>query len=187
MNELISSIKKEVSNLKEKKADQPEGESYIIIKCKWSGDDINYSVFTERSGSDEYINIGKEGSLNKIMAGLIDGMWESDLKTQKIFYSKECLNLAGYDPDEVEGTFDEWVSVIHPEDAVLENMEAHIRGEIPFFNAEYRILCKNGRYRWLIDRGKVISWDEEGNPEKMIGMFIDVSLQKNWNIHCWNH
>jgi len=182
MDELLNRIRKEIINIKEEIKEQDEGKKYIVIKCEQKGDDVKYTIcpeISERLLTCRKFNLN-ESCLIFNLASLSDVFWELDLKTDKISYSKECLRLAGYSPDEVEGTFEEWMSGIHPEDVtgVLQNLEAHTKGEMPVFNAEYRANCKDGSYRWIFDRGKVVSWDKKGNPEKMIGMFIDFSLQK---------
>ena len=109
-----------------------------------------------------------------------DGMWDCDVKEGKISYSKNCMHVTGYDNEGTRGNMEEWMSSIHPDDLmrVKSNLAAHLEGQLPVFKCEYRILCKDGNYRWLLDRGKVISYDEQGKPERMVGICIDLSLQK---------
>jgi PAS domain S-box-containing protein len=182
MNELLNRIREEIINIIDEIKEREKGKKYIVIKCEHKGDDVICSIcpeIPERLITCRKFNLD-ESCLIYNLASLSDIFWELDLITYKISYSKECLRLAGYSPEEVEGTLEEWISSIHPEDAtgVLENLEAHTKGDIPVFNAEYRARCKDGTYRWILDRGKVVSWDKDGNPVKMIGMFIDFSLQK---------
>ncbi len=111
-------------------------------------------------------------------------MWDYNIKTGDLKYSNQCMQITGYNKDEVKGTMEEWLSVIHPDDVekVNNNITAHLKGETPVFKIEYRLLCKDGTYKWLFDHGKVISYDENGYPERMIGIFIDLSLQKKLEI-----
>jgi len=110
-----------------------------------------------------------------------DGLWDWNVKTDEVFYSNESKALLGYSPDEeLKNTADDWNNKVHPEDieAYYADMHDHFNGETPYYFNEHRILCKNGYYKWILDRGKVIERDFSGNPVRVIGTHTDISLQK---------
>jgi len=44
--------------------------------------------------------------------------------------------------------------------------------------SEHSVLCKDGTYKEIIDRGKIIEWDDDKNPIRMIGTFADITKEK---------
>ena len=89
--------------------------------------------------------------------------------------------MFGYEDHELPNRPDSWQKIIHPDDlpGVLEQFEAHVRtkGQTPF-NTEVRYYHKNGSIVWVVCRGKVIEWDDDGNPLRMVGSHVDVTAQK---------
>ena len=115
------------------------------------------------------------------LEGSGDGVWDWNFKTNKAFYSKKLKEILGYGENEFANKFSEIKDKIHPEDVVkvMDNINRHVSGETPYYTAEYRIRKKDGSYMWALDRGKVIRWDENNNPSRMIGTFTDISIQKH--------
>jgi len=48
-----------------------------------------------------------------------------------------------------------------------------------FYEAEVRMRHRDGDWIWLLDRGKVFSWDAAGNPLMMYGIHQDISERKH--------
>ncbi len=97
--------------------------------------------------------------------------------TDEIFYSKRLKQLLGYNDDEMENTLSSWETLIHPDDIcyVLEEVDKLIRGEVDLYSTEHRLMCKDGTYKWILDRGKVIKKNPEGRPLRIIGIFTDIT------------
>jgi diguanylate cyclase (GGDEF)-like protein len=57
-------------------------------------------------------------------------------------------------------------------------IQAHFDGKTESYSVEHRIRCKNGSYKWICSRGKVVSRDEHGNPLRMVGTTTDISELK---------
>ena len=112
------------------------------------------------------------------IAGSNDGIWDHNVITNTHFLSPRCLEIVGYDFEEID-TFDKWLSYVHPDDVALleENFQKHINRETPYYSCEYRIRCKNGSYKWLLARGQA-HWDEQGNPVRTVGSITDISDRK---------
>ncbi len=110
------------------------------------------------------------------------GLWDWDITTNKVFYSKESKQIIGYAEDELKTSSEFWDNKVHPEDkeAYFSNFKSHLKGEIDVYENEYRIKCKNGNYKWILDKGKVIEKDANGKPSRIIGTHTDItSLKKN--------
>ncbi len=87
--------------------------------------------------------------------------------------------MLGYEANEIENTFEEWGKRIHPDDQekAFADLNKHLAGETHYYSSEHRALCKNGKYKWILDRGKVISKTPEGKPLRVIGTHTDISEQ----------
>eukprot|EP01013_Petalomonas_cantuscygni_P031919 TRINITY_DN58290_c0_g1_i1.p1 TRINITY_DN58290_c0_g1~~TRINITY_DN58290_c0_g1_i1.p1 ORF type:complete len:1190 (-),score=238.72 TRINITY_DN58290_c0_g1_i1:3-3572(-) len=112
------------------------------------------------------------------------GIWNADLVTGKTHYSDIWCELIGYTREEVTDSGTAWQSFIHPDDLdrALAADAAHVRGEAPIFEEQFRMRHKDGRWIWILDRGLVTERDEDGRPLRMIGTHTDVSRQKDQEV-----
>lgn len=109
------------------------------------------------------------------------GVWDWDLITDKVFYSKESLKILELD-DTSKHLIDspeKWDERVHPNDREMyySNIQQHFDGEIPYYETCHRIFCNSG-YKWILDKGKVISRDNDGKPLRIVGTHTDITLQK---------
>ncbi|WP_245481048.1 PAS domain-containing protein, partial [Mesorhizobium sp. M1E.F.Ca.ET.041.01.1.1] len=88
--------------------------------------------------------------------------------------------MLGYADGELDGDPDRWLAMIHPDDRelVAEADRAHLAGETPFFEAEFRMRHKEGHWVWILDRGKAIERDGEGRLIRAIGSLTDITQRK---------
>lgn len=107
-----------------------------------------------------------------------DGLWDTNFKSGKTFFSPTWLKMLGYSKEDVR-TYEQWQGLIHKDDKerVMEAMKAHFLGEREHFMSEYRLRTKLGRYRWVLARGKLFK-DEEGNPERLLMMTMPIVERK---------
>ncbi len=103
-----------------------------------------------------------------------DGLWDMNLNTNEIFFSKKWLEMFGYKRSEIQ-TFDQWMEIIHKDDKkkVLNEYETHINKKSEHFICEYRIKNKSGNYKWVLVRGKEFN----SNRMLMMSMNIDKRVQ----------
>ncbi len=109
-----------------------------------------------------------------------DGVWDWDITEGRMVYSKTWANMLGYDLDELQTDKSTWLFLIHPEDHANANalLEAHLHGGSPQYEAEVRLRHKSGHYIWVLDRGQVVSRDEQGRPQRMTGSQRNVTARK---------
>lgn len=108
------------------------------------------------------------------------GRWDHDLSVEKGYYLDErsCAML-GRDP--LESTHGRaWGHLIHPDDlpGTLDAMHAHLSGDLPAYEAEYRARHTAGHWVWLGNRGKVVQVNEHGKPARMVGTLMDITKRK---------
>ncbi|WP_052315455.1 PAS domain-containing sensor histidine kinase [Azospirillum lipoferum] len=109
-----------------------------------------------------------------------DGIWDWDVATGAVWYSPGWQTMLGFSPGEVPPQLDFWSSRVHPEDLPLTQaaLQAHFSGERPFYECEHRVRAKSGEWLWILDRGRVVSWNADGRPRRMIGTHVDVTARK---------
>lgn len=114
------------------------------------------------------------------LEGAGDGVWDWNPVTNEVFYSKQYKHMLGYDNHEIENRLEEWEKRIFPDDRemVFERLNKYISNETPAYLSEHRLKCKDGTYKWILDRGKIISRDAEGKPLRIIGTHTDITFQK---------
>jgi len=114
------------------------------------------------------------------LEGTGDGVWDRNLKTNEIYFSKQWKAMLGYAEDEIENKYEQWENRVHPEDLTEVKLLINkaISGEIPVYEAEYRFLFKDGSYKWILSRGKIMSRDEKGIPLRFIGTHKDITERK---------
>jgi signal transduction histidine kinase len=75
---------------------------------------------------------------------------------------------------------DEWDERVHPDDrqSTYAEIDKHFARQTPVYVSEHRVLCKDGSYKWILDRGKVVGWTSEGKPLRVIGTHADINERK---------
>jgi diguanylate cyclase (GGDEF)-like protein/PAS domain S-box-containing protein len=108
------------------------------------------------------------------------GLWDWDLRLGTLFTSDNWKANLGYAPDELSQSTDEWESRLHPDDrdAALMALNLCLSSEAEYYISENRVRCKDGSYKWMLERGQVVSRDEAGAPLRMIGIDTDITVRK---------
>jgi PAS domain S-box-containing protein len=108
------------------------------------------------------------------------GIWDWNLITDEVFFSNRLKEMIGYAPGELTGHINEWKTRIHPDDYtyVMETLQLHLNGETPQYDTEHRMQCKDGSWKWIGDRGKVLEWLADGKPARMVGTHTDITNRK---------
>ncbi len=118
------------------------------------------------------------------LEGAGDGVWDWNAETGEVFFSPRWKAMLGYGEEEIGNTFSEWRDRVHPDDleAAEKEVRRHLEGEAPSYVSEHRLRCKDGSYKWILDRGKVLTRDREGRPQRVIGTHTDITERKRGEV-----
>lgn len=109
-----------------------------------------------------------------------DGVWDWNLASNQVIYSARWKTMLGYAPEDIGISLEEWKKRVHPEDlsACLYAVEQHLKGRVPVYFSEFRMQSQDGQWKWIMDRGMVISRGPDGTPLRMVGTHTDISTRK---------
>ncbi|WP_260438549.1 sensor domain-containing diguanylate cyclase [Burkholderia contaminans] len=105
------------------------------------------------------------------------GVWDRNVETGEIHYSPAWKALLGYAPHELSTRIEDAYERLHPDDVadVKAAMLAHFEHRTDHYAVEHRIRCKDGSYKWICSRGKVIDRDSRGRALRMVGTTTDIT------------
>lgn len=116
--------------------------------------------------------------LEEMLERTMVGYWDWMIKENKEYRSPTFKKMFGYKNHEISDAPEWWKEHIHPEDLpkLTEVYDKHVasKGKFPC-EQEVRYRHKDGHTVWVYSRAKVIEWDNQGNPVRMVGNHVDIS------------
>lgn len=119
--------------------------------------------------------------LDNILKGTNVGTWQWNVQTGETIFNERWAEIIGYTLEEISPTtIETWLHYANSEDLECssELLDAHFSGEADFYEIEVRMLHKEGHEIWILDRGQVATWTDDGKPEWMYGTHQDITEQK---------
>jgi PAS domain S-box-containing protein len=140
---------------------------------------------TARKQVEEALRESQE-RLELAVRGSTDGLWDgrplpvehwSSPRTP-VWWSPQFRQLLGFADEEFPDVLESWASRLHSDDKerVFAALTAHIERKEPY-DVEYRLLTKQGEYRWFRARGQAI-WDAQGRLLRMAGSLQCITDRK---------
>jgi len=109
------------------------------------------------------------------------GVWDWQVQSGELTFNERWAEIIGFTLEELLPIkFDTWSDNVHPEDLVKANklLEQHWAGEVDLYEVEARMRHKKGHYVWVLASGKVVEWQEDGQPKRMLGTHLDITDRK---------
>jgi PAS domain S-box-containing protein len=118
--------------------------------------------------------------LAQVLSGARLGLWNVDLKADRIQYDESYAEMLGYQLEEIAADRASWEGRIHPDDKprVTALLNGHLAGQSPFYEADYRIQKRHGEWMWIHARGAVIERAPDGTPLRIAGTHLDLTERK---------
>ncbi|NNB93836.1 PAS domain-containing protein [Corallococcus exiguus] len=112
-----------------------------------------------------------------VVSGSYDGVWDWDVRNQRMYWSPRLLEMLGLKPEDFPGTSEAFLARVHPEDRdpVASALALHLEQGAPY-DVSFRLKHEAGGYRSCVSRGRAIR-DTQGRPVRMAGIIGDVTEQ----------
>lgn len=155
-------------------------------RCDVNGEgnvDTVFGVFRDVTDEVESVKDIERAELahSALVESSSDGYWDWYIQEDYEYMSPRFWEMFGYLPEEKPHKPSAWQGMIFEEDleVALENFDKHIntQGKHPY-SQEVRYQHKDGSTVTVLCRGKVIEWDKEGKPLRMIGTHTDITAIK---------
>lgn len=142
----------------------------------WVATMLDVTREAEQGRRDEALGL----QLGHVLDGANDGYWDWNIVTGAVVFSHRWAAMLGYTIAEVDPHVDSWSLLVHPDDlpAVEAAVQAHINGETPFYESEHRLRHRDGRWIWVLDRGKVVERGEDGTARRACGTHSDITRRR---------
>ncbi|MEG5034943.1 PAS domain-containing protein [Microcoleus sp. AT3-D2] len=114
-----------------------------------------------------------------------EGIWDWRIQTNTIYFSPQWKAMLGYQDNELINLFSSWEALVHPDNLqqILESLEDYLKsGSNEPYSWEFQMRHKNGSYRWILSRGRVVERDAEGKPLRLVGSHTDFTDRKQAEI-----
>lgn len=117
--------------------------------------------------------------LNEAFDASSDGLWEHYLDTGREYHSPRWAAMLGYTQQDIDQSMEGWASLLHPDDVDKGRhyMRQYRFGEITEHQEELRMRARDGAWRWILSRGKVVEW-QDGRPLRVVGTHQDITARK---------
>ena len=160
---------------------------HVHLVCDASGQPTHYEAFI----TDLTAHKATAAKLRESEAlwqfateGSGDGVWDLNVQTSQVYYSRQSKAMLGYAETEIGDTLQEWDQRVHPEDKaqVYADLQAHLSGQTPLYVNEHRVRRKDDSWLWVLDRGKVMTRTPDGRPLRVVGTHTDISAGKQMEV-----
>ena len=145
----------------------------------------HYSMLITRIKAEKELKESQE-RLSQIIEATNVGTWEWDIEKDETIINEVWAQIIGYSLEEITHpvTTNYWKSIIHPEDIERagEQLAKAFSKQRENYEIELRAKHKNGNWKWIHSRGKVVNWSSEGSPLQMYGTHIDITQKKEMEI-----
>ena len=134
---------------------------------------------TERKYAEQSLRDSEE-RLELVMEGSQLGYWDWNIETGQVHRNARWAEMLGYTLEEIELSVKQWTDLHHPDDRARawQSVQDHLEGRAPAHRCEYRMLAKDGQYKWILDQARVVKRDANGKPLRMSGTHTDITERK---------
>lgn len=124
--------------------------------------------------------------LELVIDGTRLGMWDWNPHTGELIFNDRWAGMLGYKIDELEQSVKAWEKLVHPDDieSAYADIKAHIDGETEFYENIHRMRHRDGHWVYILDRGRVVEKDEEGNVVRFTGTHTDITKEKEAELRA---
>lgn len=119
-----------------------------------------------------------ESNLALLLETINEAVWTWTAADDRLTWNQRWWDMTGYSPGEVATTRKDWLALVHPDDRdqVLDDIAAAFEQDSPRYESEHRIRCKDGTWRWMRSRGRVVERMTGGAVVRVEGAYTDITV-----------
>ncbi|MGE5464284.1 MAG: ATP-binding protein, partial [Syntrophothermus sp.] len=108
------------------------------------------------------------------------GLYDLNVQTGDAIVNREYAQMLGYDPETFVETNARWIERLHPADreSVAKAYQDYVNGLRPDYRIEFRQKTRDCNWKWILSLGRVIEYDEQERPLRMMGTHTDITERK---------
>ncbi|HRN53275.1 MAG TPA: PAS domain S-box protein, partial [Gemmatimonadaceae bacterium] len=108
-----------------------------------------------------------------------DGLWDWDVPSGQLFFNARWAEILGYGPTELPPHISSWEGLVHPDDRERADaaLAEHIAGRSNGVAVDLRMRHRDGGWRWVHDRAKIVVRDANGSPRRIVGTHSDITAR----------
>jgi len=149
---------------------------------KFNGEDCiltHLLDITERKHAERSLQESEE-RLRLSLQAADQGLYDLNVQTGDAIVNKEYAEMLGYDPKTFVETNARWIERLHPDDqeSIAKAYQDYVSGLLPEYRIEFRQRTRDGNWKWILSLGKVLEYDSEGKPLRMLGTHTDITERK---------
>jgi PAS domain S-box-containing protein len=131
---------------------------------------------TERKRAEQALQASEE-RFQLAINGANDGLWDWNLRTDKVYYSPRWKEMLGYEDHELENHLDTWQRLLHPDDSEVawQKFQAYMAGEAARFETEFRMRHKQGGWVTILSRANKKVDPDTNQPIRLVGTHVDLT------------
>jgi len=132
-------------------------------------------MFENQSLNNSSVDKNSNQRLRNLLLASDDGYWEWNIQTNAVYFSPAWKKMLGYEEDELPNLFSTWIDLLHPDDQHAKDAAQQLSlNASTNFRVEFRMQCKDGHYKWILSRAKVIQYNLDGKPYSIVGTHVDI-------------
>jgi PAS domain S-box-containing protein len=134
---------------------------------------------SERRRSEAALRESEE-RLRLALTAADQGLYDLNVQTGEAVVSPEYALMLGHDPEQFRETNAAWRGRLHPDDTerVHQVYLDYTAGRRNDYRVEFRQRTASGDWKWILSLGKIVEWDREGKPLRMLGTHTDITERK---------
>lgn len=133
---------------------------------------------TEQKRTETALKLSEERRENALRGADL-GLWDWFLLNNDVIYDDRYIHMLGFTRETFHKSAEGFFEALHPDDheVVRLGLEAHFQQNVPY-SVEIRLRTAQGAWLWILARGRVMEWTEDGKPSRMTGTHLDIDERK---------
>lgn len=117
-----------------------------------------------------------------------EGVWDWDMANSIVHFTPQTMKMIGLEPVHTTVHPSFWIKRIHPDDRKRREADKKkgLKKNHVAYESIYRVRHEDGRYRWLMSRGRAVDFDANGKAIRSVGIHKDITEMKEKEIELAN-